>query len=136
MDRAFHDIADTKLPPDFAHVAFGAGFVLAHTRVTDHFQIRNLGEIGQDLVLHAVGEVGVVAIVAQSRKWQNGDRFVLVAGCYSIRRGVTAEKKQRDRDRDTNQNDVNPRTVNSMRRRRIDIFSALESLRRQLERPG
>src|SRR5262249_43023920 len=73
LNRAFHDVSDAELLADFAQVAFGAGLVLAHAGVTDHFQIRNFGQIGQDLVLHAVGKIGVVPIVAQRRERQDGD---------------------------------------------------------------
>ena len=73
--RTFHDVSDAELPADFAHVAFGARLVLAHTGVADHLQVRKLREIGEDLVLHAVGEVGVAFVFAQVPEWQHGDRF-------------------------------------------------------------
>ena len=37
LNRAFHDVSDAELLPNFAHVAFGPGLVLAHTGVADHF---------------------------------------------------------------------------------------------------
>ena len=64
LDRTFHDVSDTELLADLAHVAFGPGLVLPHAGVADHLQIRDLGEIGQDLVLNAIGEVGVLFVGA------------------------------------------------------------------------
>ena len=93
LNRPLHDIADAKLAPDLANIAFGAGLVLTHTRVTYHFQIRNLGQIGEDLILHAVSEVSVVAIVTQSRKWQDSDGFNFFARRCWILGGITPEKK-------------------------------------------
>src|SRR5262249_41673591 len=46
-DGTFYDVSDTELAADLAHVAFGAGLVLTHTRVADHLQIGNLRKIRQ-----------------------------------------------------------------------------------------
>ena len=62
--RAFHDVNDAELSADFAHVALSACLVLAHAGVADNLQIRDLREIGQNLVLDAIGEIGVVLVVA------------------------------------------------------------------------
>jgi hypothetical protein len=66
LDGTFHDVSDPELPTDLPHVAFGAGLVLLHTGVANHLQIRDLAEIGQDLVLNAIGEVSVVLVFAQA----------------------------------------------------------------------
>ena len=50
---------------------------------------------------------------------------------------VTADEKQSERNRGADQGDENPGVIVGPRRcRRIDIFCALDSLWRELERPG
>ena len=43
LHRTFHDVSDTELLADLAHVAFGPGLVLTHAGVADHLQIGDLG---------------------------------------------------------------------------------------------
>ena len=136
LDRPLHDVSNAQLLSNFAQISFVPGFVLAHTRVANHFQIGNPREIGQDLVLHAIREIRVVAIVTQRREGKNGDRFISISRRTFARSSVTAEKKERDRERGGNENDINPRTMNRVRFVKIDIFRAFESLRRDLKGPS
>src|SRR4051794_9270852 len=65
-----------KLLADFAQIALSPGLVLHHGRATDHLEVGDLGEVGQDLVLHAVGEEGVLFVLAQVSERKNGDALV------------------------------------------------------------
>ena len=60
LNASFHDMRDTELLADLAQIARDPAFVLHHARAADHFQIRDLGEVGQDFVLHAIGEERVL----------------------------------------------------------------------------
>ena len=64
-----------ELLADLAQIARRAAFVLHHARAADHFQIGNLGQMGQDLVLDALGEEGVLFFAAQIFERQHRDRF-------------------------------------------------------------
>ena len=92
---------DAELLPDLAQVPRGCILVLHNAGATDHFQVRNLGEIGQDFVLHAFGEISIVRIAAQIIEGQHGDALVRNSGrrsCIPIphhkRSDTCAEKKQ------------------------------------------
>ena len=50
-----------------------AGLVLHHARATDHFQVRDLRQVRQNFVLHAVGKISVLFVFAQVFKRQNRD---------------------------------------------------------------
>ena len=50
---------DAKLLPDLAQIPSGRIFVLRHAGAADDFEVRDFGQIGQDFVLHAIGEEGV-----------------------------------------------------------------------------
>ena len=56
LHAAFEEIGDAELPADLAQVARGAAAILHHARAADHFQVGDPGQVGQDFVLHAVGE--------------------------------------------------------------------------------
>ena len=49
---------------NFAQVTANAILVLHHRRPADHLQVGNLGQVTQNLVLHAIGEVRVLFIIA------------------------------------------------------------------------
>ena len=47
-----------ELLTDLAQIARARRFcMLHHARAADHFQVSDLRKVGQDLVLHAIGEV-------------------------------------------------------------------------------
>ena len=64
MHRAFNNISDAELVTDLAQVTLDAALVLTRAGVTNDFQVRDLGKIGKNLILHSVGEVGVLFVVA------------------------------------------------------------------------
>ena len=76
LDATFQEIGDAELVRNL-------GGTLRRVRVTlrrrtrDHFEIRDLREPGQDLVLDPVCEIGVGFIFTQAFKWQNSDGFFI-----------------------------------------------------------
>ena len=60
---------------DLGQVALAGVPVLQNRRAADDFQIRDLRQIGEDFVLHAIGEVFVGLVVAQVLEGQDGHRL-------------------------------------------------------------
>ena len=75
-DTAFHHIADTQLLSDFFQIAGDATFVLHDRSATNYFQILDLGQIREQLILDTVRKVGILFFVAQIFQRQDGDAFV------------------------------------------------------------
>ena len=46
LHAAFKHMGDAELLPDLAQVAFASGLVLHDRSATDHFQVRDLREVG------------------------------------------------------------------------------------------
>ena len=132
-------MSDAELATDLAQVSWLTTFILAHGGVADDPQIRNPGQIRQDLILHAVCEVRVLFIVTQIFKRQNRDRFCRTIDRCVLRRGsrVATEKKQSNRYERASNYHIKPGTFFvSGCSRVVNFFGALEPLRRQLERPS
>ena len=64
-----------ELLADFTQIARRAALVLHHARAADHFKLRDLCEVGQDLVLDALGEEGVRFFFAQIFERKDRDAF-------------------------------------------------------------
>jgi hypothetical protein len=62
--RSFQDVRNPERVADLANVP-GAGPILPHRSATDHLQVRDLRQIGKNVVLDAIGEIGVLLVVAQ-----------------------------------------------------------------------
>ena len=103
--RAFQNMRDPERLPDLAQISHPF-FILPHRRATNHFQVRYLRQARQDIVVHAVGEIGVIRIVAQVFEWQNRDTF------------------RRNRFHATR-----------LRLRKIEMIGPFDSFRRDVERP-
>ena len=104
LDRAFKNVSDTECFADFPEVALDAVFVLHHGGAADDFEVGHFGEIGQDLVLNTIGEVGVLFVVTKIFKRENRDAFVGncaggVAKCFTGDRAVAKEDCETDRER-------------------------------------
>ncbi len=54
-----------ELLADLAQIARRAAFVLHDAGAADHFQVGNPGQMGQDLVLHALSKEGVCFLFAE-----------------------------------------------------------------------
>jgi hypothetical protein len=74
-DRSLQDMGHAQRIADLAQVP-QAGLVLAHRGPADHFQVRDLGQVREDVVLDAVGEIFVFLAVTQVLEWQDGDAFI------------------------------------------------------------
>jgi hypothetical protein len=67
---------------DLAQITFGVGPVLHHRRPADDFELSNLGQTIENLVLDTVGKVGVVLIGAELSK---GRTSILFSACIASR---------------------------------------------------
>ena len=56
---------------DLAHVLFAA--IFHHAGAADDLEIGDFRQLGQNVVLDAVGKGCVLSVVAQIFKWQHGD---------------------------------------------------------------
>ena len=65
---------DAKFISDLAQVTFHSAFVLHHRSATDNFQVRDPGQIGQNFILHTIGEERVFRIGAEILEWQNSQQ--------------------------------------------------------------
>ena len=102
LHTAFEDVGHAQLLTNFAQIARGRLAILHHTRPADHFEVGHPREIGQNLILHAIGEEGVVLVGTQIFEGKNGDRFLRD-------RGPGARLRRRDRIRGGNQSRYFPR---------------------------
>src|SRR5262245_49980431 len=66
---------DAQFLADLAHITCGSALILHHGSATNDFQICNLRQIGQNLVLHAVSEKSVIGVAAQILKGKYRNRF-------------------------------------------------------------
>src|ERR1700736_1431968 len=55
LDATLEKMRYAKLLSNLTQVSREIAPVLHHARSTDHFQVRNFGEVSEDFVLHAVG---------------------------------------------------------------------------------
>src|SRR5712691_4504252 len=103
LDCTFKDVSDTEYFADFAQVALDDVFVLHHRRAADHFEVGHFREIGEDLVLDTVGEVGILFVVAKILKRKDSDAFIWNwAGgtkCLTGRRAMAKKDRETDRER-------------------------------------
>ena len=82
LHTAFDDMRHAELLPDFAQIARRPAFVLHDARAADHFKLRDLREVGQDLILHAIGEEGVRFFFAQVFERQHRDGLFSNGGAF------------------------------------------------------
>ena len=68
---SLQNVRHAKLITDLAHISFAAIFHDAGP--ADDFQVGDLRQLGQNVVLHAIDERRVFFLVAQIFKRQNGD---------------------------------------------------------------
>ena len=67
-------MGDTQRITNPAHILLAP--ILHRTGATDHFEIGDFRQFGQDVVLNAIGEKCVLFVVAEIFKWQHCN-----AGC-------------------------------------------------------
>src|SRR5207248_9492216 len=80
-ETSFDDVADTELLRNFFEIAGIAGLILHYRSAADYFQLFDLGQIGEQLFLNAVGKVGVLLFLTQIVQRKDGNAFVRNS-CY------------------------------------------------------
>ncbi len=73
--RAFENVRDAERFPDLAQVADAAP-VLLDRGAADHLQVGDARQAGENVVMHAIGKKGVLAVIAQVFKRQHRDAFL------------------------------------------------------------
>src|SRR5438874_1250316 len=76
LHAALEQMRHAELSPDFAEIARHLALVLHHTRTADDLQVRDPCQIGQNLVLHPVGEESVVGVTPEIIERQYSDAFL------------------------------------------------------------
>src|SRR5947199_10232994 len=145
LHASFKQVRDAKLLRDLAQITRCRVFVLRYTGTTDHFQVRDLGEIGQDFVLNAFSEISVVRVAAQIIERQNGDGFIsarvgpgpngILLRRYKISCATSTEEKQCNRKQRADNDDVNPRSPPRVSVQGVRNHRADNSFGTRLKRP-
>src|SRR5689334_9378468 len=65
LHASLKDKCNAKSLRDFTDVSRNAASVLLHAGATDHFQVRDLCQVGENLVLDAVGKECVFLVLAE-----------------------------------------------------------------------
>src|SRR6266851_643948 len=73
LNASSHHVGYAELAAYLAQIARDPTFVLHNARATDHFQIGDFCEIGQNFVLHAIGKMGALLVVTEILERQDGD---------------------------------------------------------------
>ena len=76
LHAAFQQMSYAELLTDLAQIPHHSAPVLHHAGAADHLQVRDLGQISQDFILHTIGKVFVLFFLTQVFEGQHGDRFV------------------------------------------------------------
>src|SRR5437867_150906 len=138
LDTSFQHMRDPELLPDLAQIACDPASVIHHRGAADYFQVRDSCEIGQNFVLHAIGEKRVCFLFAAILEGQNGDRFLWRCYGHFLTRPETliGENCNHEQQDGGNQKiELSPGTARD-RLIKIDLLRALDSFRRDLECPG
>src|SRR6267143_2413415 len=83
LHAAFEHMRNAEFLGDLAQVATYGILVLHHACTTNYFQVGDLGEIGENFILHAVCEVSVLFLIAKILKGKNGDTFCGNRNCHT-----------------------------------------------------
>src|SRR6202011_4569099 len=75
LDAAFQDMGHAELSSDLTQIAGANGLVLHDAGPTNHLKICDLGQIGEDLILDAVGKEARLRIRAKIFERQNRNAF-------------------------------------------------------------
>src|SRR5436190_5582131 len=75
LHAAFEHIRHAKFAGHCLQV-FWLAFVFGRRFSRDNLQVADASELGQDLILNAVGEIGIVWVTAQIVEWENRYAFL------------------------------------------------------------
>jgi len=67
---------DAQLLANLAQVTRDSGPILQYARAADDFQVRDLCQVREDLVLHTVGKEGIVFVGAEVLEGENSNALV------------------------------------------------------------
>src|SRR5437762_1962345 len=76
LHAALEHMRHSKLFADFAQIAFYAALIMHHARAADHLQVGDLRQVSEYFVLHTIGEIGVLLLVAEVFERQYRDAFL------------------------------------------------------------
>ena len=76
LDTAFEQVRYAEGSGDLAQVAWCVAAVLRHAGATDDLQVRDLGQIGENFILHAGREVRIVLALGAIVEGEHRDGFV------------------------------------------------------------
>src|SRR5438552_14663945 len=82
LNGSFQNMRNTQSRSDLAKVVLSTVFVLHHRRATDDFEISNLGQVHQNLILNAISEVSVLLVITEVLEWEHVDALL-----WNARRG-------------------------------------------------
>src|SRR6478672_2647550 len=75
LDAALQNMRYPQIISNLTEISFAT--VIHDTRSADDFQVADLGQLGQNVVLHAISKGRVLFLLAEVFKRQNGN-----SGCY------------------------------------------------------
>src|SRR5262249_47921379 len=129
-DTAFEECGYAQCFADFACVACAITAIRHDGHARDHLEIADLRKIRENVVLNAVGEVGVLFLVAQILKWHHRNRLVDL-----VRRDAW-QNKQSGGSGNENPNSEKRDDVPAPGCAARSHGCGLDSLRRHVEYPG
>src|SRR5262245_53133467 len=71
LDASFYYMRDSELLTDLAQITRSSTLVMHYRRAPDHFQVRDPGQISQEVILDAISKIGVIWIGAEIFKRQH-----------------------------------------------------------------
>ena len=72
---SFENISNPQLLPDLAQIPMRTGDITRDARARDDLEIGELGERRQNVVLHSLGEKGILLVVAEIDEREHGNAF-------------------------------------------------------------
>src|SRR5438552_18075073 len=75
LHAAFQHSGHTELASHCLQV-FWRAFIFRCRLSRDNLQVADASQLGQNLILNAVGEIGIVWVTAQIVEWENRDAFL------------------------------------------------------------
>jgi hypothetical protein len=76
LHTPFEHVRHAERLGDLAQITLSADFVLHCGRAADYFQVRYLGQAGENFVLYTVCEVSILFLVTQISERKNGDALL------------------------------------------------------------
>src|SRR5439155_18136014 len=128
-DATFQKRGYAQRLANFARVTYGIAPIRHDRHTRDDLQVADLGEICQDIILHAVGEVRVLLFIAEALKGQDGNRFLDVAP------GSAREQEKSGNRRNGKSGGKESNNVAAPMHAR-NLWSGLNSLRSHVVGPG